>query len=121
MSHKVLLADDNQDVRLALSMNLEADGFLVTTAEDGQIAIDKFEKDDFDVVIVDLSMPNKNGVETVAEIRKVNAAIPIFIITAFFEEFSQALAILRNSGAHFDLIKKPVHPETLIETLNDIL
>ena len=121
MSHQVLLADDNQDVRLALSMNLEAEGFKVVTAEDGQIAVDKFKSNNFDVVLIDLNMPNKNGVDAVAEIRTTNTTTPIFIITAFFEEFSEALSSLRNSGANFDLIKKPVHPETLIEALNDVL
>ena len=107
---KILLADDERNIRECVASELRKDGFLVTTAKNGAEAIDKYTKSASDIVILDVMMPIMDGFDSCAEIRKINPNVPILMFSAF-GEFENRVKGLKL-GAD-DFIKK----ESSIEEL----
>ncbi|MFA5096189.1 MAG: response regulator [Candidatus Omnitrophota bacterium] len=83
---KILLVDDEIDFLQLLKARLETNGFNVVTAMNGKEALEKFREQKPDALILDVMMPEINGLEVLKAVRKENEAIPIFIITAFSNE-----------------------------------
>jgi len=83
---KILLVDDEIDFLQLLKARLEANGYNVETAMNGKEALEKFQRKKPDALILDVMMPEINGLEVLREIRKEDQKIPIFIITAFSNE-----------------------------------
>ncbi|MFA5176587.1 MAG: response regulator [Candidatus Omnitrophota bacterium] len=83
---KVLLVDDEIDFLQLLKARLEANSYNVVTAMNGREALEKFRREKPDALILDVMMPEINGLEVLREIRKEDQKIPIFIITAFSNE-----------------------------------
>lgn len=80
----ILLVDDEETIRLSLELYLSENGFNVDTAESGEEAIEKLEKNSsYDLVITDLRMYGVTGVEVFQKAREINANIPVMIITGF--------------------------------------
>jgi len=79
---KVLLAEDDKNLGLLLKEYLSAKNFDVTLCEDGEIAIDIYNKSNFDFCILDVMMPKKDGFSVAKEIRLSNSNIPIIFLTA---------------------------------------
>jgi two-component system, OmpR family, alkaline phosphatase synthesis response regulator PhoP len=118
-SKKVLIADDEQDILEILSFNLEQNGFVVYTAKDGNDAINKAIKIVPDLIILDMMMPFKNGIE-VCEILRKNIALkdkPIIILTAISNEQTHIKGL--ESGAD-DYITKPISAKVFISKVNSI-
>src|SRR5688500_13501656 len=72
---RVLVVDDNEDLRNTIGALLQADGFDVALAADGQAALAQHHARPCDVVLTDLFMPDKDGIETIVELRKVSPGI----------------------------------------------
>lgn len=83
---KILLVDDEIDFLQLFKARLEANGYNVVTAMNGREALEKFKKEKPDALILDVMMPEINGLEVLREIRKEDQKIPVFIITAFSNE-----------------------------------
>lgn len=83
MPEKLLIVDDNPELRDALKNILEDEGYDVDLAEDGDVALEKTRNSEYDVICMDMVMPKKSGLETIKEIRKFNKIVSIFILTAF--------------------------------------
>ena len=83
---KILLVDDEIDFLQLLKLRLEANDYNVITAMNGKEALEKFKREKPDMLILDVMMPEINGIEVLREIRKEDQKIPIFIITAFSNE-----------------------------------
>src|ERR1041384_307702 len=79
----ILVVDDELGVREALTMLLKYDGHQVTTAEDAQVALNKFQPLLFDLVITDFTMPGMKGDELALALKKIDPGIPIVLLTAF--------------------------------------
>lgn len=81
---KILIVEDEEHLIDGLRFNLEADGFEVETAADGEFATDKLlvEKKKFDMIVLDVMMPRKNGFEVARELREANNFTPILMLTA---------------------------------------
>ncbi len=79
---KVLMAEDDENLGLILSERLRTKGFAVDLATDGAMAQSKFEKGKYDLLILDIMMPVKDGFTLAKEIRKTNPDIPIIFVTA---------------------------------------
>lgn len=79
---RVLMAEDDENLGLILSERLRTKGFAVDLATDGAIAQSKFESGNYDLLILDIMMPVKDGFTLAKEIRKTNPDIPIIFVTA---------------------------------------
>jgi DNA-binding response OmpR family regulator len=79
---KVLLAEDDLSLGYVIKDNLADAGYDVVLCADGQAAIDKFGKESFDICLLDVMMPNKDGFEVAKKIRQQSDLIPILLITA---------------------------------------
>lgn len=117
---KILLVDDEPDILEFLSYNLKKEGYQVATAENGleSIKIAKIEKPD--LILMDIMMPEMDGIEACAEIRKIETLKKTIIVflTARTEEFSQLAAY--DSGAD-DYITKPIKPKVLMSKIKALL
>jgi DNA-binding response OmpR family regulator len=79
---KVLLAEDDLSLGYVIKDNLADAGYDVVLCADGQVAIEKFGKESFDICLLDVMMPNKDGFEVAKKIRQQSDLIPILLITA---------------------------------------
>ncbi|MFZ3092006.1 MAG: sigma-54 dependent transcriptional regulator [Nitrospirota bacterium] len=79
---KILIADDEEPMRFFLSEMLKKEGYLYETAIDGEDALEKIKRDNFDIAILDLKMPKLSGMELLSEIKKVSPDTVAIIITA---------------------------------------
>ena len=79
---KILIADDELNLRTMLAAHLKHAGYEVTTVSDGEEAVKAASEDTFDVMVFDIMMPNKDGVEALKEIRKKGILTPVILSTA---------------------------------------
>ncbi|HYA86593.1 MAG TPA: response regulator [Nitrospirota bacterium] len=120
MNHKILIIDDEPDIVDLVSYNLKKDGFRVMTASDGEEALNKIQKDKFDLVVLDLMLPNIQGGE-LCRIMKNDprtAGIPIIMLTAKGEEGDRVMGL--ENGAD-DYITKPFSVRELIARIKAVL
>lgn len=114
----ILLADDDSNVRRVLEFQLSEVGYLVSTARDGNEALELFNNGDFECVITDLRMPGLSGLELLERVKSENAEIPVIVITAFGEVETAVIAM--KAGA-FDYINKPFNRDEILLTLERAL
>lgn len=106
----ILIADDDRAHRLMLSTLLGGWGYRVSEAEDGGRALDAIRSEPVDLILMDMRMPNLDGLEATRQILSYNPAIPIIIMTAYSSVPTAVEAL--KSGA-FDYITKPIDFDTL--------
>lgn len=113
---KVLVVDDEQDIVEILTYNLEKEGYEVESAIDGVKAVKKAVNFKPDVILLDIMMPNQDGVETCRQIREIPELKNTFVIflTARSEEYSEVAAF--DVGAD-DYINKPIKPRALLSRI----
>ena len=114
---KVLIADDEPDILEILKYNLEKEGYEVITAKDGNEAIDKAQLTAPQLIVLDMMMPKKNGME-VCELLRAQAAFKdtlIMFLTALSDEATQLKGF--STGAD-DYITKPVSPNVFVSKVN---
>jgi PAS domain S-box-containing protein len=114
---KVLLAEDDQVTQFVIRCLLEEHGLSVSTADNGAQALDELNKKDFDCILMDVQMPDLNGIEATRIIRNIDNAnkyIPIIALTAYAmeQDREECLRIGMN-----DFISKPVDNEVLMEVI----
>jgi len=111
----ILIVDDEEIVRFALSEKLKEHGFSVIEACSGRDAVDIGMKEDVDAVLLDLKMPDMDGIETLQELKAHNNDVPVIIVTAYGDIPTAVQAI--KLGA-YDFVEKPPQVSKLIVTLN---
>ena len=107
---KILVVDDEPSQRKMLQANLSLDGYQVSEAEDGAVAIAKVTGEFFDLILMDNRMSQMDGIEALKEIKKLSPGIPIIIITAYASVETAVQAL--QAGAH-DYLTKPLDVEEL--------
>ena len=117
---KILLIDDEQDILEILSYNLEKEGYDVSTASNGIQGIEKAREIIPDLILLDVMMPEKDGIETCQDLRKIKELQKTLIVflSARSEEFSQLAGF--QAGAN-DYIVKIIKPKILISKVNALL
>lgn len=117
---KILLIDDEQDILEILSYNLEKEGYDVSTASNGIQGIEKAREIIPDLILLDVMMPEKDGIETCQDLRKIKELQQTLIVflSARSEEFSQLAGF--QAGAN-DYIVKIIKPKILISKVNALL
>ena len=113
---KILLVDDDPAIRQILQRLLEEEDYLVLTAANGVEALELAKVTKFDLVLLDLNMPFKDGWETFKQFSTKNPLLPIILITARPNQFFHALA--SGVGA---LLEKPLDFVKLFHTIRDLL
>ena len=120
MSYKVLLIDDEPDILEILSYHLEKEGFLIKTAKNGVEGLEVARDFNPDLIVVDLMMPEMDGIETCMQIREdenlKNTLVEL--LTARSEDYSQIAGF--ESGAD-DYITKPIKPRVLVSRIKALL
>jgi two-component system, OmpR family, response regulator len=115
---KILLVEDDKSMRFMLQDNLEMAGYTVSAFADGQVAINAFVKEPFDLCLLDVMLPGKDGFSLAQEIRKLNMGVPIVFLTAKAMKEDRILGF--KIGAD-DYITKPFSVEELLLRIESIL
>ena len=113
---KILICDDNEAVHETIGTYLKNDGMIYISAFDGEEALEKFKKENVDLVILDLMMPKIFGTEVCKEIRKISE-VPIIMLTAKGEEIDKIIGL--EIGAD-DYIVKPFSPREVVARIKTI-
>jgi len=96
-SQIILVVDDDETIRMGLEIQLESEGYGVETAESGEEAIERLDKNSsYDLVVTDLKMYGLTGVDVFKKVLEVKASIPVMIITGFGGEtpiFKEAMEL----------------------------
>ncbi len=100
----ILLVEDETHIAQGLIFNLELEGFLVTHAETGAAAYEAFGRQPYDLVILDLMLPDSHGIDICQQMRKTSPQLPILILTALGEEQDRVNGL--KAGAD-DYLTKP--------------
>ena len=118
--YKILLVDDEPDILEFLSYNLKKEGYNVFTANNGKEAVTVAKKENPQLIILDVMMPDMDGIETCREIRDIPGLKDVMIafLTARSEDYSQIAGF--DVGAD-DYINKPIKPRVLISRIKALL
>lgn len=114
---KVLVVEDDLGIVNFLSLELEHEGFEVTCANDGRTALEFFEKNEFDIVLLDIMIPNLNGMEVLRRIRK-KSNVPVIMLTARKETLDKVNGL--DAGAD-DYLSKPFEIEELFARMRAVM
>lgn len=115
----ILIAEDNETNRFLIASLIEAFGLSYQCAEDGQEAVDHFQKEHFDLILMDENMPNMSGIEAMKKIRKLpGGTLPIVALTANVMEGDKERFLNEGMDA---FLGKPISYQDLIETLQNYL
>ena len=117
---KILLADDEPDVRQMLARRLKAEGYDVVTAVDGEEAIKKAVSEKPDVILLDIMLPKKSGNVVAAELREKEdtAEIPVIFITALVNNSEARVMGYQSAGNH--IMGKPVDSTDLLQIIEEV-
>lgn len=110
----ILIVDDSRFTRLKMSEFLRSRNFTVTEAANGEEGLDEYERRKPDCIICDLLMPKMDGYRFLEEIRKIDADIPVLIVTADIQETTKR-RIIDLGGT--DIFPKPTRYEELLEKI----
>jgi DNA-binding response OmpR family regulator len=120
MSKRILVIDDDEAVRKSFILALEETSYQVEAVESGEKGIEKMEDTSYDLVFLDLKMPGLNGVQTLRKLRQMDTGVPVYIVTAFHKEFFKDLKLLSEEGIAFDLLRKPIGSDEIVQLTESI-
>ncbi|WP_258088236.1 response regulator transcription factor [Weissella fangxianensis] len=115
---KVLVVDDEPSLQTLLTYNLKKSGLDVVSAEDGQQALDIIHEQKIDIVLLDIMLPAKSGVDVTRELRAEKNQIPIIMLTALDDEIDKVVGL--EIGAD-DYVTKPFSPREVIARVHAVL
>lgn len=120
MNHKILLVDDEPDILEFLGYNLKREGYKVFTASNGKEAIATAKKEIPELIVLDVMMPEMDGMEVCRELRKISSLknVMVAFLTARNEDYSQITGF--DSGAD-DYITKPIKPNVFVSRVKALL
>jgi len=118
MSQKILIVDDEKPIVTLLNYNIENAGFQTDLAYDGREAIVKCENNEYDLIVLDLMLPEMDGMEVCRHLRMNKIETPILMLTAKDEEFDKVLGL--EMGAD-DYLTKPFSPKEVVARIKAIL
>ncbi|ETR72531.1 MAG: Sporulation initiation phosphotransferase F [Candidatus Magnetoglobus multicellularis str. Araruama] len=121
MNNKILVIDDDTAIRKSFALTLNDIGFQVDQASSGNQGIENIKNKTYDLIFLDLKMPGLNGCETLSRIRQINTDVPVYIITAFHQEYFADLQQLDSENIAYELLKKPIDSNNLIALVNSML
>src|ERR687888_2177923 len=115
MKNRIFVVDDEPDVKLALKIVLEENGFQVDAFDDPIIALDNFRNGVYDLLILDIKMPKMRGFELYREIRKIDNKVKVCFLTAGEMCYGACADIFSEN----QFIRKPIENKELINRVNE--
>lgn len=115
---KILIVDDEKIVRESLFHWFDDDNYTVDTAEDGETALRKYEKEKYDLLLVDMKMPGMSGLDLLSHIKSTDKNAVVILITAY-SSVPTAITALKNGA--YDYVTKPVDPDELAHLVKKAL
>ena len=115
--YKILVVDDDKEIVKAIEIYLGKENYEIIKAYDGEQALEKIKENEIQLVILDIMMPKKDGIETLEEIRK-DKNIPVIMLSAKSEDIDKINGL--NIGAD-DYVTKPFNPIELIARVNALI
>ena len=115
--YNILAVDDDREIVKAIEIYLTKEGYNILKAYDGEEALKVIKENEIHLVILDIMMPKKDGIETLEEIRKTKT-IPVIILSAKSEDYDKIEGL--NTGAD-DYVTKPFNPLELIARVNSCI
>ena len=117
-SNRVLLVEDESNLRKLIKMNLELEGYEVDIAEDGAIAVTKFKSAFYNIIVLDIMLPKMSGISVLENIRLHNTDIPVIIISARDTSSDRIKGL--KTGAD-DYLIKPFEMEELLLRMDKLI
>lgn len=108
MAKHILVIDDDVAVRDAFELALDDPEYSVELAENGEVGVAKVTAHRPDLVFLDLKMPKMDGVDVLFKLYDIDPALPVYIVTAFHQEFFDRLNQAMEAGISFELARKPL-------------
>ncbi len=118
MNEKILIVDDERDIREALSYVLESEGFNCATAENGEVAAEELEKSNYDILITDIVMPKMDGLKLLEKCLQISPGTIIILMTAY-ASVETAVTALRKGAV--DYLLKPLEFDEVIVRLKQLI
>ncbi len=118
MKAKILVAEDDANIRLGLVATLESEGYAVTAASDGAQALRLFPQEKFELVLLDVMMPKASGYDVCRELRARGTRVPVLFLTAKGEEIDKVVGL--KLGAD-DYVTKPFGVHELLARVEALL
>jgi DNA-binding response OmpR family regulator len=117
---KILIAEDDQDIRELIYLTLQFHGFDVVAAENGAVAVEKAMAESFDLILLDVRMPRMTGYDACRHLKGMEETrqIPIIFLSAKGQETEIQTGM--EAGAE-QYVLKPFAPDVLVDTINEVL
>ncbi|GAB4267855.1 MAG: response regulator [Candidatus Thermofonsia bacterium] len=117
---KILIAEDDQDIRELIVLTLQFSGFDVTSVEDGAAAVEAAQKASYDVILMDVRMPRMTGYEACRKLKEIDSTkdIPVIFLSAKGQESEIQTGMSAGADRY---VLKPFAPEELVGTIQDVL
>ncbi len=116
MKRKILVVDDEENIRLLFKEELEEEGYEVDTASNGLEALEKVKAASFDIIVLDIKMPVMDGIQALNAIKNMNKDQPVILCSAY-GEFKQDLSSWVSDG----YVVKSADTRELKETIKEII
>ncbi|MFZ9386423.1 MAG: response regulator transcription factor, partial [Chitinophagaceae bacterium] len=114
----ILLVEDEENLHEALRLNLELEGFSVTSSYDGVSALEAVQGEYFDLIILDVMLPEMDGINVTETIRLKNNEVPILILSARNSSADRVLGLKKGAD---DYLTKPFNLEELLLRVNKLI
>jgi len=118
MAVRIFLVEDEESIRDALKLNLELEGYEVISTDDGKKVLKMFKEQHFDIVLLDIMLPEVSGLELCEQIRLVNVDVPIIFLTAKDTTADKIIGLKKGAD---DYITKPFNLEELLLRIQILL
>ena len=115
---KILIVEDDESITLGLQMNLEAEGYSVVVAKDGEDGLARAKAERFDLLVLDVMLPRMNGFELIRSLRSTGETLPVIMLSARGEEMDKVMGL--ELGAE-DYITKPFGLAELLARVKAVL
>ncbi|PIP26255.1 MAG: response regulator [Candidatus Moranbacteria bacterium CG_4_9_14_3_um_filter_40_7] len=120
-SKKVCIIDDEDDIREIYSMKFKLEGFEVISAADGEAGLKLMREQKPDIILLDLQMPVKNGLDVLAEMKKDDSikSIPVVVLSNISDE--KTFARVGKFRTHFYIVKALTTPQKVVDIVHEVL
>ncbi len=115
---RILVIDDEEIVRISCERTLVPEEYEIDAAASGKEGLERFEKGEYDLVLIDLKMPGMNGIEVLVNIKRQRPEQKVMIMTGY-DTVEHIVEAISSGAAHY--LEKPFTPDTLIERINEVL